>query len=419
MGKKTQEIISLYDQYVMPTYRKNPVVFVKGKGSYIWDIEGRKYLDLFPGWGVNGLGHCHPQMVKDIRYQAGRLLHVANNYYNEVQGQLAETISKNSFDGKCFFSNSGAEANEGAMKLARKYGHDKGKFKIISTQGSFHGRTLAALTATGQPKYQQGFDPLAPGFIHIPFNDMEALRKEFSSEVCAVIVEPVQGEGGVHVGKKEFFQEMRRLCDQNDALLIFDEVQTGMGRTGKMFGYQNYGIEPDIMTLAKTLGGGVAIGAMIAKRKIGDVLQPATHATTFGGNPLACRAALSVFQVIRKQKLLAKIQSMGTFIRNELEKLKKEFSFVKELRGLGLMQGMELTIDGTELVKKCLQEGLILNCTQGNVIRVLPAFTVTRTEFLQGMKIVRKVFKEYQQEQNKTLPYKEPMRQSSLEGKTS
>ncbi|MBI1871117.1 MAG: aspartate aminotransferase family protein [Chlamydiae bacterium] len=377
----------------MPTYRKNPVVFVKGKGSYLWDIEGNKYLDCFPGWGVSGLGHCHPSLVKAVREQAGRLMHIANNYYNEVQGDLAKEISKNSFDGKCFFSNSGAEANEGAMKLARKYGHEKGKFKIISTLGSFHGRTLAAVTATGQPKYQQGFDPLVPGFIHVPFNDVEALRKAFDGEIIAVLLEPIQGEGGVHIATPEFLKEARRLCTERDALLILDEVQTGMGRTGKIFAYQHFGIEPDIMTLAKTLGGGIAIGAMIAQKRIGDVLQPATHATTFGGNPLACKAALAVFEILRKEKLAQRSAKMGKLLKKSFESLKKEFDFIKEVRGMGLMMAMELSIDGVELVKRCLEERLVINCTQGNVIRFMPAMTITEKELLQAIDIVRKVFR--------------------------
>lgn len=383
----------MYDQYVMPTYRKNPVVFVRAKGSYIWDAQGRKYLDCFPGWGVSGFGHCHPEVVKAVRGQAGRLLHISNNYYNEVQGELAKEISKNSFDGKCFFSNSGAEANEGAIKLARKYGHDKGKFKIIAAMSSFHGRTLAMITATGQPKYQQGFDPLVPGFIHIPFNDVEALRKAFDGEVCAVLLEVVQGEGGVHVATPEFLKEARHLCTQKDALLILDEVQTGMGRTGKIFAYQHYDLLPDIMTLAKTLGGGVAVGAMIAQRKFGDVLQPATHATTFGGNPLACRAALASFHVIRKEGLARRSQKMEKFLRKELETLKKEFSFVTEIRGMGLMMALQLSIDGVEFVKQCLAQGLLINCTQGNVIRFMPSMTVTEKELHQAVEILRKVFR--------------------------
>lgn len=389
---KTQKVIDLYDRYVMPTYRKNPVVFVRGKGSYIWDMDGRKYLDMFPGWGVSGLGHCHPAVVKAVRFQAGRLLHIANNYYNEVQGELAQTIAKNSFDGKCFFSNSGAEANEGAMKLARKFGHEKGKYKIITAQGSFHGRTLAAVTATGQPKYQEGFDPLVPGFIHVPYNDVEALRKAFDHQTCAVMFEVIQGEGGVHVIADDFLKEARRLCDEQGALLIIDEVQTGMGRTGKMFGYQNWGIEPDIMTLAKTLGGGVAVGAMIAQRRIGDVLQPATHATTFGGNPLACRASLETFHVLRKNHLPQRAQKMGRFLWKIFESMKKEFGFIKEIRGKGLMLGMELSMDGVELVKQCLCEGLLINCTQGNVIRMLPSLFVTEAQIKAAASILRKVF---------------------------
>ncbi len=392
LSSKTNQVIHLYDDYVMPTYRKNPVVFVRGKGSYVWDIDGRKFLDMFPGWGVSGLGHCHSEIVKAVRYQAGRLMHIANNYYNEVQGELAREIAKNSFDGKCFFSNSGAEANEGAIKLARKYGHDKGKYKIITAMQSFHGRTLAAITATGQPKYQEGFNPLVPGFVHIPFNDVSGLRQSFDKETCAIMMEVIQGEGGVHVISEDFLKEAKKLCQENDALLIIDEVQTGMGRTGKMFAYQNWKIEPDIMTLAKTLGAGIAIGAMIAQRRIGDVLQPATHATTFGGNPLACRAALTAFKVLKRDKVPQRAQKMGRLLQKEFEKLKKDFSFVKEIRGMGLMLGMELSIDGVELIKECLNQGLIMNCTQGNVIRMLPSLFVTEKELKTALTILRNVF---------------------------
>ena len=394
LGASSKKTISLYDQYVMPTYRKNPVVFVRGRGSYMWDADGQKYLDFFPGWGVNGLGHCHPEVEKAVKYQAGRLMHVANNYYNEVQGVLAQEIVKASFDGKCFFSNSGAEANEGALKLARKYGHDKGKYKVISALGSFHGRTLAALTATGQPKYQQGFDPLAPGFIHVPFNDTQALKKAVDRETCAILLETVQGEGGVHVGKQEFIQTARKLCDEFDALLILDEVQTGMGRTGKLFGYEHYALTPDIMTLAKTLGGGIAIGAFLAKRSIGDVLQPATHATTFGGNPLACRAALATLRTIRKQRLDKRAEKLGGIFLRKMEEFKSKYSFIKEVRGIGLMVGMELSIDGTNIFKRCLEEKLLINCTQGNVIRVLPALTITEKEIQDGCRILDKVLQE-------------------------
>lgn len=393
-SQKTKRVISDYNKNVMPTYRKTPVVFVRGQGSYLWDAEGKKYLDLFPGWGVSGLGHCPPEVVKAVKDQSGRLMHVSNNYYNEFQGELARQISKASFDGKCFFGNSGAEANEGAIKLARKYGHEKGKYKIITALNSFHGRTLAAITATGQPKYQHGFEPLVPGFTHIPFNDVNALRLAFDDKTCAVMMEVIQGEGGIHVIQKEFINEIGRLCEENDALLIVDEVQTGMGRTGKMFGYQHFNIEPDIMTLAKTLGGGVAIGAMIAQRRIGDVLQPGSHASTFGGNPLACCAALAAINTIQEKRLSQRALKMGSFFRKGLKSLMEEFAFIKEIRGLGLMIGMELSMDGVPLIMKCQEEGLIINCTQGNVLRFLPALTVTESEIQNGLKILRKVFKE-------------------------
>ncbi|MDP3981289.1 MAG: aspartate aminotransferase family protein [Chlamydiota bacterium] len=394
IGAKTRKIMSLYDRHVMGTYRKTPVVFTRAKGSYIWDIEGKKYFDFFPGWGVSGLGHCHPTLVKALKEQSEKLLHVTNNYYNAYQGLLAKNISDASFDGKCFFTNSGAEAIEGAIKLARSYGSRDKRYKIIAMKDSFHGRTMGAVTATGQPKYHEGFFPLLPGFKHIAFNDTMAFKNAMGDDVCAVLLEIVQGEGGVHVIKKEFYQDIAKTCREKDILLIVDEVQTGMGRTGKMFAFQHYGIEPDVMTLAKALGGGIAIGAFIANRKYADVLKPASHATTFGGNPLATRAGVTVFDVIKKEKLVHNTVLMGRILKDELLQLKEDFSFVKEVRGLGLMQGIEVAIDGLEFVRECFEEGLLLNIAAGGkVIRFMPALNITADQIHHAMRIVRKLMK--------------------------
>ncbi len=296
-------------------------MFVRGEGSYLWDADGRRYIDLFPGWGVDGLGHCHPRVVAAIREQAGKLLHVANNYYMEPQARFAQIISERSFGGKCFFCNSGAEANEGAMKLARLATHaaaGKSRWKFITFQNSFHGRTLAAISATAQPKYHKGFEPIVPGFLYAPFNDLKAVEALVDNETCAILVEPIQGEGGVNVATPEFLQGLRKICDREGMILIFDEVQTGCGRTGKWFGYQHYGVTPDIMTLAKMLGGGAAIGAMVAQPKVADKLVPGTHASTFGGNPLACAAGIATFEAIEEENLLQNTVAVGRHTRARL-----------------------------------------------------------------------------------------------------
>ncbi|MBN2269257.1 MAG: aminotransferase class III-fold pyridoxal phosphate-dependent enzyme, partial [Sedimentisphaerales bacterium] len=291
----TQETMELFDKYVIANYGRLPRVIVRGEGCYLYDAEGNKILDMFPGWAVSGTGHCHPRVVEALRRQAGELLHIDNTFYSEPQGQLARLLSERAFGGKCFFCNSGAEANEAAMKLARLY-TAKEKYKFITAEGSFHGRTFATVTATAQPKYHEGFMPLLPGFVYIPFNDVPALESAFSDEVAAVMVEPIQGEGGINVATEQFLGAIRDLCDQKGAVMILDEVQTGIGRTGKWFGYQHFDVEPDIITMAKALGGGVAIGAMMAKPELAAVLTPGRHASTFGGNCLACAAGIAVIE---------------------------------------------------------------------------------------------------------------------------
>jgi len=393
---RNEETINLYNKYVIGSYSRNPITIVKGKGSWVWDANGKKYLDLFPGWGVNGLGHCHPQIVKAIKKQAKTLIHMPNNYYIKPQGKLAELLIKNSFKGKCFFCNSGAEANEAAIKLARKYGNQNGKNEIITCFNSFHGRTITTITATAQPKYQQGFEPLVPGFKYVPFGDITALRKTISSTTAAIMLEPIQGEGGIQIAPPEFFHQLRVLCNEQKILLIFDEVQTGMGRTGEIFCYKNFSIEPDIITLAKALGGGIAVGAMIAKEHIADLLTPGTHASTFGGNPIACSAGIAVFNTINKYSLIDNTRKLGLYLKNQLIKLMKQYpSIIKEVRGMGLMLGVELNMPGAEIVKKCLEKGLLINCTHDTILRIMPAMNVTKKELDFGLKILTDILKTY------------------------
>ncbi len=389
----TEEVVKLYYEFVVPNYTKVPVVLVKGKGVNVYDIEGKEFIDFFPGWAVSGIGHCHPKVVRAIKDQAGKLIHVSNNYYNELQGKLAQKIISHSFAGKVFFCNSGAEANEAAIKLARKWGSASGKYEIITMEGSFHGRTLATITATAQPKYQEGFGPLPGGFVYAKFNDLQSVLSKISDKTAAIMLEPIQGEGGVNVGSDEFITGLRKICDDNKMLLVFDEVQTGMGRTGKMFCYQHYGIAPDIMTLSKTLGGGFPIGAMVASGAVADVLQPGMHASTFGGGPLACAASLATFEAIEEGGLAEKAERRGRYLHNRLSLLKKDFPFVKLVRGKGLMQAVELDIDGRPIVSKCVEKGLIINCTQGKVLRVMPPLTVKNAEIDKAVAIITEAMK--------------------------
>ncbi|MCF6147153.1 MAG: aspartate aminotransferase family protein [Candidatus Kuenenia sp.] len=391
----TQEIQKIYERYVIPNYIRNPILLVKGNGVEIWDAEGKRYLDLFSGWAVSLLGHCHPETVKAIQNQAAKLQHAPNIYYTEPQGILAKHISEKSFGGQCFFCNSGAEANEAAIKLARIHGSVKGKYKIITFSDSFHGRTIATVTATAQPKYHKGFAPLVEGFSYVPFNDLETLKKTIDDKTCAIMLETIQGEGGINIAAKEFLKGIRNLCDEKGLLLILDEVQCGMGRTGKYFAYQHYDIEPDIMTLAKALGGGVAIGAMTAKKEIAKDLVPGSHASTFGGNPLACAAGIAVFETIDKENLLENTRKMGDYALEQLRSLKTQCSVIKEIRGIGLMIGIELAINGADIIKDCIKAGLFLNCTHDTVIRFMPPLNVKKENIDEGLGILKTVLSNY------------------------
>jgi acetylornithine/N-succinyldiaminopimelate aminotransferase len=396
---KTQDVIDLFNKYVMANYTRLPLVAVRGEGPYIWDADGKRYLDLFSGWAVTGVGHCHPRLAEALAKQAAQLIYMPNTWYTEPQGRLAEWIATTSFGGKCFFCNSGAEANEGAIKLAR-LATAKEKYKIISFENSFHGRTFAAITATAQPKYQQGFAPLVPGFSYAPLNDLEAVEKLVDGETAAILVEPIQGEGGVNVAQADFLRALRDLCDQRGMVLIFDEVQTGVGRCGTWWGYQVPGVEPDIMTMAKQLGGGTAIGALAAKPEVAEHLKPGTHASTFGGNPLAAAAGCAVFEIIRDENLLENAQRMGAYLKQRMLEMKQDVPLIAEVRGEGLMIGVELTESGAGVAAACLAKGLHINCTHGTVLRIMPPLNITQGQLDEGLDVLAKVLKSERRKQN-------------------
>jgi len=390
-------LMALSEQYVANTYARYPVLLVRGKGTRVWDLEGEEYLDFVSGLAVCNLGHCHPKVVKAIQDQAEKLIHVSNFYYIEPQIQLASLLCKRSFADKVFFCNSGAEANEGAMKLARKYAKEKmgkDRHEIITMERSFHGRTLATLTATGQEKFHKGYEPLMPGFKYVPFNDIGAVKNAIDSKTCAVMLEPIQGEGGVNCPSEGYLKALREICDKKGLLLIFDEVQVGMGRTGKLFAYEHDEVEPDMLTLAKSLAGGVPIGALLIKRGIADSFKPGDHASTFGGNPLATAAGVAALTTILEEGMLENCQKMGDYFISQLEEIKKKFPFVKEVRGKGLILGMELKIDGSSIVKEMLKKKILINCTMGNVLRFLPPLIVTKEEIDRVIKTLEEVFQE-------------------------
>jgi len=391
----TREVFDLYGKHVIANYGRLPIVVTRGRGAEFWDGEGRRYLDMFPGWAVSGLGHCHPAVVAAIKNQAENLIHIDNTFYNEPQARLAQWISTKSFGGKVFFCNSGAEANEGALKLSRRYLASKKKYKFVTFEGGFHGRTYGALTATAQPKYHEGFGPMLPGFVYRPFNDVEALRSAVDDETAAILVEPIQGEGGVRPATPEFLSTARELCDKFGCLLIFDEVQTGCGRTGEWFVQTHYGVEPDIMTLAKSVGGGTPLGALAAKAHIAAALVPGTHAATYGGNPLVCAAGCAVFETIERDNLLAHTVSIGAYARDRLLELKAEHPrAIDEVRGLGLMLAMQLSQEGKPLVARCLELGLRINVTHDTVIRFMPPMIVTQGQIDEAVGIMRRAMRE-------------------------
>jgi predicted acetylornithine/succinylornithine family transaminase len=393
---ETKKYFDDASKYIMNTYGRYPVVLRKGRGMKVWGADGKEYLDFVGGVAVNILGHCHPRVVVAIQKQAQRLIHVSNYYYIEPQIKLAKLLVEYSFADKVFFCNSGAEAIEAAIKLARKYAREHqgaGRYEILTALNSFHGRTFGALTATGQEKFQKGFDPLVPGFQYIPYNDITALRNAISDKTSAVLLEPIQGEGGVKVPDQEYFKHVRSLCDEHNILLIFDEIQTGMGRTGKLFAYEHFGITPDIMTIAKGLGGGVPVGAMLATDQVAQVFQPGNHASTFGGNPLVCAAAVATIETLLEDGfLLDQCNRMSEYFRGKLEGLREEFpDLVKDIRGKGLLLGMELTQPCDSVVKACLDKGILINCAAGNVLRFIPPLIVQQKDVNQLLDILHKV----------------------------
>jgi len=389
-----RDVAKLTDRHVAQTYARYPIALVRGKGARVWDADGKEYLDFLAGIAVNSLGHCHPAVVRAIQQQSRKLLHVSNLYHIQAQSELARELCRHSFAERVFFCNSGAEANEAAFKLARRYGgeHLGGKYEILSAQNSFHGRTLATLTATGQEKVRAGYDPLPAGFRQIPFNDLRSAEDAIDAQkTVAIIVEPIQAEGGVIVADEYYLHGLRELCDRRGLLLIFDEVQTGMGRTGKLFAYEHFGVTPDIMTLAKALGGGLPLGAMLAREDVAKSFKPGSHASTFGGNPLACSAGLAVMNTLLKGGALKNCAKMSKVFINGLERLRGRVPFVRGIRGKGLLLGLELDMDGTKIVDECMQEGLLLNCTASKILRFVPPLTITAKEVERGLGILEKV----------------------------
>ncbi len=386
-------IKKMFEDYVLNTYNRRGPVFVRGRGSWLWDEHGKKYLDLFPGWGVSILGHCHPRLAKTIADQARRLIHLPNNLFAPEQAKLAQTIVKSSFDAKVFFSNSGAESIEGAVKLSRLYGKGT-RHEIIVMNDSFHGRTFAALSATGQAKYKEPFRPILETFRAVPMNDVDALEGAITLRTVGVLLELVQGEGGVNPASAAYVKRLVELCRQQDLLLIVDEVQTGMGRTGKMFAYQHYGITPDIMILSKGLGGGVPIGAIVVNRRLADIIQPGMHASTFGGSPLVTRTAREVFAIIKEEKLLQNVKTMGAYLKRRLVEMQKKNPVIREVRGSGLMLGTELNVKSFPVFEEVLRRGVIINATHDTVLRVMPALNVTRKELDYGLAVIEEVLKE-------------------------
>jgi acetylornithine/N-succinyldiaminopimelate aminotransferase len=389
-----RDVVKLTDKYVAQTYARYPMALVRGKGARVWDADGKEYLDFLGGIAVNSLGHCHPAVVRAIQQQARKLLHASNLYHIQPQAELARQLCRSSFAERVFFCNSGAEANEAAIKLARRYGgeHLGGRYEILSAQNSFHGRTLATLTATGQEKVRAGYDPLPSGFRQIPFNDLRAAEEAIDPQkTVGILVEPIQAEGGVILADEYYLHGLRELCDRRGLLLIFDEVQTGMGRTGKLFGYEHFGVTPDIMTLAKALGGGLPLGAMLAREDVAKSFKPGSHASTFGGNPVACNAGLAVMNTLLQAGVLKNCVKMSKLFVNGFERLRGRASCVRGIRGKGLLLGLELDIDGSKIVDGCMQEGLLLNCTASKVLRFAPPLTITPKEVERGLSILEKV----------------------------
>jgi acetylornithine/N-succinyldiaminopimelate aminotransferase len=394
--RSSPDVIALAKKYVIGNYTRYPVCLVRGDGSWVWDAEGNRYLDFFPGWGCDILGHCPPRVVAAIQDQAAQLIHVPNTWYTEPQVLLAQALAERTgWGGQCFFCNSGTEANEAAIKLARLNGKAKGRYKIVTMTGGFHGRTMGSLTATAQPKYHAGVEPMLPGFLYAPHGDLDATAKLIDSETCAILIEPIQGEGGINLPPAGYLEGLRELCDRHGLLLILDEVQTGMGRTGTWYAHQHWNVVPDIVTLAKALAGGVAMGGLIAKPEVADKLKPGTHAATFGGNPLAARAALATIETIEDDGLLDRAVQVGERFRAHFLKMKEQCPLIQDVRVLGTMIGVQLAVDGSPVVQECLTRGLLINCTHQTVIRLLPAITISDEQIDEGCETLAEVLLAY------------------------
>jgi len=392
----TNNIIKNSLRYLVNNYFRFPIVLVRGEGCKVWDVDGKEYIDFASGLGTTNLGHCHPKIIEAVKDQVETLIHISNFYHIVPQVEMAMLLVENSFADRVFFCNSGAEANEAAIKLARKYSRDRygdQRYEVISTRGSFHGRTIASLSATCQEKLWKGFEPMLVGFQYVPFDNIEETEKAISDKTCAIIVEPIQGEGGVNIPSEGYLKKLRGLCDKNNLLLIFDEVQTGMGRTGKLFAYEHENVSPDIMTLAKSLGGGLPIGAMLATNDVAETFTPGSHGSTFGGNPLACAAGIAALKVILEENLLENCSKVGNYFIDRLKGLQMKYDFIKDLRGRGLMIGMEIDFEGKKIVELCAEKGFIINCTMERTLRFLPPLMIGEKEVDLLIDMLNEIFK--------------------------
>lgn len=391
MSETSAELMELQKRYVLGTYAPD-MTLVRGSMAHVWDDQGNRYLDFGTGISVCNLGHCHPRVTEAIQRQAATLVHVSNLYYNENQPRLAARIAGHSFDGKVFFANSGAEANEGMIKFARRWGNPQGRHEIVTMQDSFHGRTLATLAATGRAKYRAGFQPDMEGFVHVPFNDIAALEAAIGEQTAAVLLEPVQGEGGVIAADRDYLIAVQELCRDRGILLLLDEVQCGMGRTGPYFAYQHYGLTPDAMSLAKSLGNGVPIGAFEVRADLNDVLPPGTHASTFGGNPLACAAGIAVFDALEQENVLDNSIKIAAQLRAGLGEMQERYEFIRELRGLGLMIGLQMSAPVKDVMTEARKKGLLVLTAGEDVLRLMPPLTLSPSEADTALQILDEVF---------------------------
>jgi predicted acetylornithine/succinylornithine family transaminase len=391
---RLDQIADLEKRFLLPTYNRYPVAFERGKGVFLYDFEGKKYLDFVAGLGVNALGHSHPRIVKTIREQAARVIHLSNLYYNEYQGQLAERLCQLSGLDRVFFSNSGTEAMEGAIKLARLAGHKSGgdaKSRLVALQGSYHGRTFGAMSLTGQEKYRKGFEPMLEDVTFVSQNDVEALRAAVNANTCAIVLEPIFGEGGILECSTEFLRECRALADQHQAALIFDEIQCGLGRTGKFFAFQTFGVTPDVVTIAKPIAAGVPLGAFLSKEHFASAISPGQHGTTFGGGPLACRVGLEYLAIVEEEHLLENVANVGSYLHQQLQGLVDKYAAACEVRGRGFIQGLVLDIPARPLVEQGLAEGVLFNVTQDTVLRFLPPFLLEEKHVDKGVRVLKKL----------------------------